>query len=53
MGEFVKVATIGVIAPGEGKLVDASTSTGRSMRLTRPVPTEAGPSPRECLWAKK
>ena len=24
MGEFVKVATIGVIAPGEGKLVDAA-----------------------------
>ena len=24
MGEFVKVATTGVIAPGEGKLVDAA-----------------------------
>jgi len=61
MAELVKVATVGQIAPGEALAVEAggrrialfSTSTDRFMRLTTPVPTKVGLSPREWLWAQK
>ena len=60
MGEFVRVAGAGEIAPGEARVVEAGERRialfnvdGRFMRLTTPVPTGAGLFPRDWLRAKK
>ena len=60
MGEFVKVATTGVIAPGESKLVDAAGKKialfnvdGTFYAIDETCTHRGGPSPRECLRAQK
>jgi nitrite reductase/ring-hydroxylating ferredoxin subunit len=55
MGKFVKVATTGAIAPGEGKLVDAAGKKialfnvdGTFYAIDETTTHRGGPLPRDC-----
>jgi nitrite reductase/ring-hydroxylating ferredoxin subunit len=58
MGKFVRVATTGAIAPGEGEVVDAAGKKialfnvdGTFYAIDETCTHRGGPSPRACLWA--